>query len=74
MIKRIVVTIAIAFICFASAVAVTNYLDKDAYSVHMRCPNGKCYVFWTTGRKSLWFEICRKTNIAVQSLTGTLGK
>lgn len=70
--KRIVV-LAIVFILLASFL-VAKSLTKVPYGVHVRCQDGKCYAFLTTGRLNLWYEFCRRVDLAVKHLTGTLGK
>ena len=70
--KRIVI-LAVVFILL-SAFLVAKSLTRVPYGVHIRCDKGKCYAFLTTGRMNLWYEICRKADLAVKHLTGTLGR
>jgi hypothetical protein len=67
--RTILVIIAVLLVSFF----VAKSLTKVPYNLYMRGSNGKYYVFMTTGRLNFWYEICRRTDLALSHLTGTLG-
>lgn len=53
--------------------AVIGKIAKEPpYRAHITCQNGNCFAFVETGRKNLWFELCRRTNLALKELGGFL--
>lgn len=69
-IKKVLVLILLLATCFF---VVAKYVIKTRpYAAHITCQNGNCYAFIETGRRSLWYELCRKSNLALKELQGFL--
>lgn len=64
--------ILLFFLTVLLVVVVIWSVKEPPYTAHISCKGSNCYAFIETGRKNLWFEFCRKTNLAVNELKGLL--